>query len=79
MTNDFTTNINSTVLLHNSYLTDSTNSVLSQYFVVEEKLCGAVSYDVYDNRIASYYIQFSNVEKAAIHRIRSEFDRLINR
>ena len=42
-------------------------------------MCGEVSYDTYDNRTAAYCIQFSNVEKESIDRIRPEFGRLIQR
>lgn len=40
-----------------SYLTESTNSLLTKYFVVDKQLCGDVSYEIFENRICGYAIR----------------------
>ena len=65
--------------IQSSYLTDSTNSVFSQHFVIEQQMCGDVSYDTIENAVAGYTIQFSGVDRECIDRIRPDFDMLINR
>lgn len=60
-----------------SYLTESTNSLLTKYFVVDKQLCGDVSYEIFENRICGYAIRFSNVDQSKCQQIRPEFDRLI--
>lgn len=65
--------------LNCSYFTDSVNSPFSQHFVVENQMCGEVSYDVFNNYVAGYAIQFSNVDQNYIDRIRPDFDMLIDK
>ena len=47
-----------------SYLTESTNSLLTKSFVVDKQLCGDVSYEIFENRICGYAIRFSNVDQS---------------
>ena len=63
--------------LNLSYLTESTNSLLTKHFVVERQLCGDVSYELFDNLVCGYAIRFSNVDQSKYHQIRPEFDRVI--
>ena len=51
-----------------SYLTESTNSLLTKYFVVDKQLCGDVSYEIFENRICGYAIRFSNVDQSKCRR-----------
>ena len=60
-----------------SYLTESTNSLLTKYFVVDKQLCGDVSYELFENLICGYASRFSNVDQSKYHQIRPEFNRLI--
>lgn len=63
--------------LRHSYLTDSVNSVFFRAFVSEQKVCGAVSYNLYENSTAAYEVVFSNVQRGDVARIKPAFDALI--
>ena len=65
------------VLLHSSYLTDSTNSPVNSYFVDHHQLCGEVSYSLYENEIVAYEINFTNVQDISVSRIRADFNHVI--
>ena len=60
-----------------SYLTDSINSVFFKAFVSEKKVCGSVSYNLYENSTAAYEVLFTNVKREDTRSIKPAFDALI--
>ena len=63
--------------MSSSYLTESVNSVFFKTFVSEQKVCGSVSYNLYENSTAAYEVLFSNVKRDDATRIKPMFDALI--
>lgn len=61
------------------YLTDSINSVFFKHFVNDHQLCGAVSYNLFENAIAAYEVVFSNVKREEVQAIKPHFDAVIAR
>lgn len=64
---------------NSSYLTDSTNSPFCQFFVNQRKVCGEVSYNLYENSVVAFEFVFSNVDQDHISKIREYFDSVIQR
>ena len=62
---------------HSSYLTDSTNSPFCQFFVNQQKVCGEVSYNLYENSVVAFEFVFSNVDQHHTSKIRDYFDTVI--
>ena len=65
--------------MRSRYLTDSINSVFFKYFVNDQQLCGAVSYNLFENAIAAYEVVFSNVKREEVQAIKPHFDTVIAR
>ena len=45
----------------------------------DHQLCGAVSYNLFENAIAAYEVVFSNVKREEVQAIKPHFDAVIAR